>query len=171
MKENTGYIAVEFDDTQKQKIIRWSSQIPERDIARAVIEGKDEGGNVTGKLHLTLFYGLDEDSLNQDELNDFIARLDISSVDVIDVGIFPVEEFDCNALYLEVSDESGELKSAHERLEAFPYFPKYQKPDFRPHITLAYVGKDFDTNSLTDDFPRNLLVKAITHFRKTASIS
>lgn len=167
MKENIGYIAVEFTDASKQEVIRWSSQISECDIARAVIEGKEEGGNVTDKLHLTLFYGLDEDSLNQDELDDFIMRLNISSVDVIGIAMFPVEEFGCNALYLEVSDESGELKSAHENLEEFPHFSKYQKFDFKPHITLAYVVKGFDLGSLSNDFPRNLSVKAITHFQKT----
>ncbi|MHB1769709.1 MAG: 2'-5' RNA ligase family protein [Minisyncoccota bacterium] len=171
MEENIGYIAIEFDDTSKKKVVEWASQINVRNIVRAIVNGKEECGNVTDKLHLTLFYGLDENALDQDDLNDFITGQNISSVNVVGVSMFPIKEYDCSALYLKVADESGELKSARERLEKFPHLSKYQKFDFKPHITLAYVAKDFDISSLSDDFPRNLSVGAVTHFRKTDPMS
>ncbi len=166
MKENTGYVAIEFDEVSKQKIANWASQIGGNDLVTATIDGKIEGGNVTEKPHLTLFYGLDEDALDQKVLSDFVVTLPNPMVHITGVGTFPQNTFACKVIYLEVSDELGELKSVHEHLKSFPHFSKYQKYDYKPHITIAYVTTGFDVSSLTNDFPRNLFVRAITHFKK-----
>ncbi len=167
MEEKIGYVAIEFEEASKQAVADWVSQISESDLVTATINGKIEGGNVTNRLHLTLLYGLDENALVQDELSDFIIALPKPIVRVIGIGTFPQEVFACKTLYLEVSDDSGELQATHERLKNFPYFSKYQKHEYKPHITIAYVATRFDTNSLTNDFPGSLSVKAITHFSKT----
>ena len=164
MEEKIGYVALEFGEDFKQEIMKWSSQIGESDLVTAIIDGKAEGGNVTDKLHLTLFYGLDENTLDQDKLSKFITTLPKLMIRVTGIGTFPQDVFACKAIYLEVSDDSGELQTIHEWLKKFPHFSKYQKYDYKPHITIAYVTTGFDINLLTNDFPKNLSVKAITHF-------
>ncbi|MDD2657247.1 MAG: 2'-5' RNA ligase family protein [Candidatus Pacebacteria bacterium] len=166
MEKNVGYVAIEFDDVSKREVANWASQISEGDLVTTAIDGKIEGGNVTDKLHLTLFYGLDENAINQGELSDFISMLPKPAVHVTGVSAFLQDAFACKTLYLEVTDDLGELQSIHERLKDFSHFSKYQEHNYKPHITIAYVITEFDVNSLTNDFPKNLFVKAVTHFKK-----
>ncbi len=112
MNENSGYVAIEFDEISQRQVVKWSKQIKDQDLATANINGKIKGGNVTEKLHLTLFYGFDDVHLNQSSLDALITKLDIPSIDIVNIGIFPAKEFDCNVLYLGVSDASGKLQSA-----------------------------------------------------------
>ena len=65
MKENIGYVAIEFDEASKQKVANWASHIGRSDLVTATIDGKIKGGDVTDELHLTIFYGLDENALDQ----------------------------------------------------------------------------------------------------------
>lgn len=167
MNENTGYVAIEFHEDSQQQVMNWSRQIKADDLVTANINGKIKGGNVTGKLHLTLFYGLDENHLDQVNLANLITKLDILSVDIVDTGMFPAKEFDCNVLYFSVSDEFGKLQSAFEQLKQFSHFANHQNDNFRPHITIAYVTEGFNQSLLTTEYPRQLKVKQVTHFKKS----
>lgn len=163
MNQHTGYAAVEFDEASQKHVMDWSMQLKSSDLVTANINGKIKGGNVTEKLHLTIFYGFDEDNLDQSNLVALITKLDIPTVNIVGIGMFPAKEFDCNVLYFSVSDESGKLQSAFERLKGFPHFANHQNINFKPHITIAYVTKDFNPNLLSNEYPRQLKVKQIVH--------
>lgn len=171
MNENIGYVAIEFDDYHQQQVINWSRQIKTDDLVTANINGKIKGGNVTEKLHLTLFYGLDEDRMDQVALTNLIKQLNILSVDVVDIGMFPAKEFDCSVLHFCVADGSGELQLAFEQFKELPHFDNHQNLNFRPHITIAYVTKNFNSTILSNEYPKKLKVKQVTHFQKTKEIS
>ena len=64
-KQNIGYITANFLEKEKIEIINWSKIINNKDLYFAKKDGKIDGGNVTDDLHLTLFYGLDEDKINK----------------------------------------------------------------------------------------------------------
>lgn len=165
MRKNIGYIAIEFNENSKRDVINWSAQIRKDELVETIVNGQVEGGNVTKKLHSTLFYGLNESILDKVKLANFVEKLNVTTVNVVGVGMFPLKAFNCNVLYLEISDKSKILKSAHKHLRKFPHFREYQKYDYSPHITIAYVSKKFDAASLTRNFPPKLSVKTIKYIR------
>ncbi len=164
--QDIGYVALSFDDATKKKVSGWLQQhLHPSDVVTATISGKKKGGVVTQKLHLTLFYGLNERLVDAQTLSGIMGSATLQTVQAVRVGVFPVERFGCSALYLEVADDTGTLRALHDRLSELPHFPEYQQ-EFHPHVTLAYVCQDIDVKAFPDDFPKSLAVAEIVHIKK-----
>ncbi|MBP6945572.1 2'-5' RNA ligase family protein [Patescibacteria group bacterium] len=162
--QKTGYVALTFAEDVKQRIIQWSKQFDESFFS-AVVDGKTEGGNVTNKLHLTLFYGFNEEQFDKAELLGFLTGLKLDPLSIEGVGTFPVPQYNAKVLFLRVKDD-GKLKEAHEKLKTYPFFEEYQKYGFTPHITIGFVRDTFDESSITYDGPSTLPVANVVYYSK-----
>lgn len=158
-----GYVEVQFTPETHQQVVAWAHTIKNEDLVTATIDGKTEGGNVTDKLHLTLFYGFDDERLDKDKLSEFINQIKLKDFKVSGLGIFPVKEYDCYVLYLRVEDNDNELKKIYMGLKEFSHFSEYQKFEYTPHITVAYVKKDFNLDAIKQNLPKILYVHK-THY-------
>ena len=158
-----GYVAIQFTPETNQEIIAWSQSIKKEDLVTAIIDGGTEGGNVTDKLHLTLFYGFNDELLNKVELSKFINKIKLREIKIRGLGFFPVGNHNCDVLHLQIKDDNGELRKIHEELKAFPHFSEDQKFEYTPHVTIAYVKKNFNLNTLIQNQPEMLRVRKTSY--------
>ena len=142
-----GYITAEFSEEFKKSIRGLLLTIPKEEIVTAEINGKIEGGNATNDLHLTLFYGFDDEKLDKEELLNFLDKKNIKELKIEGLGIFSVPRYKSNILYLKIGDNSL-LDEIHNSLKKFPYFEKFQNNKFVPHITIAHIKDSFDISPL-----------------------
>lgn len=163
-----GYIAIQFTAETNQEVAELARNLTSEDLVTATIDGKTEGGNVTDKLHFTLFYGLNDEMLDKDELSGFLDKIKLKEIEINGFGLFPIKEYDCNALYLKVKDVDNELKKIHEKFEKFPHFSEYQKFEYTPHITIAYVKKDFNLEAFTQNLPEILCIDKVYYALSSA---
>lgn len=161
-----GYIEAVFQEDEKQKVVDWVNSIKKEDLFTAIINGKVEGGNIANKLHLTLYYGFNEYLLNKDDLFHYIESMIPKTVDIIGLGTFPIKGYDCKVLFLKVSDTENILRKIHNDLGKYSHFVEYQQEEYVPHISIAYVKKDFDLNSLIYGGPKRLSIKEILYHSK-----
>ncbi|MDO8572165.1 MAG: 2'-5' RNA ligase family protein [bacterium] len=166
-KQKTGYIAVYFADKEKNLVRDWSKIIQDRDFYFISKKEKIDGGNVTDDLHLTLFYGFNEELVyKKDDIQDFIDSMNLENIEIDKVGVFSPMDQEYKVLYLSVKDKENNIKKYHEELKKFPHFAEFQKFEYVPHITVAFVKKDFDTSKIAYNGPQFLRVKkAIYHVK------
>src|SRR5680860_894229 len=148
-KQNIGYITASFPEKEKMEIINWSKIINDKDLYFTKKDGKIDGGNVTDDLHLTLFYGFDEDKINKNDIKKIIDSINFKSIEIEDVSIFSLPDQEYKVLYLAVKDKEGRIKEYHEELKTLPHFVEYQKFKFTPHIAIAFLKKEFDETIVT----------------------
>ncbi len=138
------YISLELDKDSRSKL---------RNILYRFISEDDfcylkyKGGDVTGKAHLTLLFGLPfytPESEMQDEFDEALEDLRFLQVD--DLEIFNLGKAKCSALVVRV--DSSQLSKWHKYFkEKYGLDPSFKdEKDFKAHITLAYVKKDFKLN-------------------------
>ncbi|MFA5652314.1 MAG: 2'-5' RNA ligase family protein [Candidatus Paceibacterota bacterium] len=142
-----GYVTAEFSEEFKKSIREWSLVIPKEEIVSVEINGKMEGGNVTNDLHLTLFYGFDDEKINKKELLKFLGEKALRELRIEGLRTFSVPQYKCNILYLKI-DGKNMLEKIHDSLKKFPYFEKFQNNKFIPHLTIAYIKDSFDISLL-----------------------
>src|SRR5680860_1912884 len=99
-KQNIGYITASFPEKEKMEIINWSKIINDKDLYFTKKDGKIDGGNVTDNLHLTLFYGFDEDKINKNDIKKIIDSINFKSIEIEDVSIFSLPDQEYKVLYL-----------------------------------------------------------------------
>lgn len=165
-KQNIGYITVSFLEKEKIEIINWSKIISDKDLYFAKKDGKIDGGNVTDDLHLTLFYGFDEDKINKNDIKKIMDSINFESIEIEDVGFFSLPDQEYKVLYLAVKDKKNRIKKYHEELKILPHFVEYQKFKFTPHIAIAFVKKESDETMVTYNGPRFLRIKKIAYYSK-----
>jgi len=105
--------------------------------------------------HLTLFYGfLQEAGCYKKHIEILLKDTNITSVKIEDISFFESpyqdEEYYCIVAKIE---KTPELLEAHNKMTLLPNIQTF--PDYKPHITIAYVIK----NELTRD-------TLIAHLRK-----
>ena len=166
-KQKIGYITANLTDKEKKEIINWAKMIQDKDLYVISKNGKTDGGNVTDDLHLTLFYGFNETLINKDDIEDFVYNINLKNIEIEKVGVFFPMDQEYKVLYLSVKDEGGSIKKYHEGLKKFPHFVEFQKFEYVPHITIAFVKKDFNTSRITYNGPQFLRVKKITYHSKS----
>ncbi len=167
MSKNVSYITAEFFEKEKEKITRWSkSAIKGSELWKILGNGK-VGGYATDDLHLTLFYGFDEDRINIADIQKWISAVELENLEIEGVGSFALPTQEYKIIYLAIRDENGKIKKLNKKLEKFPYFPKYLKSKFIPHITIAYVKKEFDEDTVIYSGPKVLNVRKIVYHTKS----
>ncbi len=101
-------------------------------------------GDVTGKIHFTLFYGLEESVLNNHDLAKIIKKMQIKELKLKKLVLFDGYQSMYKVLCVEVDDEDKILYSLSQKMLEFEHDEEHGKREFKPHITLAYVQPDYE---------------------------
>jgi len=140
--DNLGYIEVKIDEVSKiffDKLVKKICQ--DTDYYKSdVIDYID--GNVTHKLHLTLFYGCSPKGIKLKLLKAYVKNLSIKRLVVGDIFLLDGYENRYKILGVKIIDEGG-LKKISEEVASFGYDESVIHKQFIPHLTLAYVKPDF----------------------------
>ena len=100
-------------------------------------------GYVSDKTpHLTLFYGfLQEAGCFKWHIEKLLEGTNISSIKIEDVSFFesPYEDEPYYCIVAKV-EKTPELLEAHNKMTLLPNLQTF--PDYKPHITIAYIKKD-----------------------------
>lgn len=100
-------------------------------------------GDVTNKIHFTLFYGLDENAHTNPELNKLIFSEKISELEVNKLVLFEGYQGLYKVLCIEVKDEDKKLFKFSKKIASFSNDETFATREFKPHITLAYVQREY----------------------------
>lgn len=118
-------------------------------------------GDVTSKLHLTLFYGLVDKDVNKKNLNAHIKKIKLESLKLDSIRIRPGYKDLYQSLCVEVLDKNRKIEYISRSFKKFPY-EKSVQIDFVPHLTLAYVKPEFKLRKVPD-FLKTIKIKRIRY--------
>ncbi len=135
-----GYISLEIGDLYKQILSESVDNAVER---KAFCRLRYKGGNVTGKAHLTLFFGLDYEQLNREALQRDLMRAQNSIKELTPAGfeIFHLRNSRCNAWVMNIDATPGIVEFHRYFKSQYPVMEQYVHEEFKPHVTLAYIHK------------------------------
>lgn len=100
-------------------------------------------GDVTKKLHCTLFFGINPDTINDKKLLDIIDNADFKELTLGDFVLFNGWENQYKIICIEVLDENGSFTKFAKKIEEFVN-NKDIKYEVKPHISLAYVQSNYE---------------------------
>ena len=104
-------------------------------------------GDMTGTLHCTLFFGLQPEALRDTKLLSLIQNSGIDKIKLGGFFFFEGYENLYRVLCLEVKDEDHRLLELSKKIEGFVKGKEAKEKEFKPHLTLAYVDKDYTLTS------------------------
>lgn len=130
-----GCLMVDFPDDMAQKAMDWAQANVPDDVLYLDPEDPTGFGRET-HIHTTVAYGLDP-KMDRQKIADVVA--DISKPVKVRLGkISKFEPEDYDVIKVEV--ESDDLHALHDVVKALGV-PGETYPDYKPHLTLAYVQK------------------------------
>lgn len=100
-------------------------------------------GDVTEKAHFTLFFGLEEASVNNPQLQKLINTTTIKIVRLGKLELFEGYQGLYKVLCIKILDEDKSLFNLSNKMLNFDHDKSVVHTDFKPHITLAYVKSDY----------------------------
>lgn len=115
-------------------------------------------GYVAGKNpHITLLYGLlHEAESYKKHIISVMSGWEIEDVTVKEIGVFPSpykdDKYFCIVAHIEVTPK---LLEGHNRLRLLPHVATF--PEYKPHLTLAYVEADDKAKEKAVAFFQNLV--------------
>lgn len=101
-------------------------------------------GDVSDKVHFTLFYGLEETVLNNKDLARVIKKMQIKELKLKKLVLFEGYQGMYKVLCVEVDDDDKSLFSLSQKMLEFEHDEEHGKREFKPHITLAYVQPNYE---------------------------
>lgn len=165
MKEKEyGYIAATFseEDTKPfQKLIKVICG--ESDFCYSDTIGYIKG-DVSSRLHLTLFYGLIGDNIDKNRLNDHLRKIKLPTLRLGELALKQESNNFCQILCIQVIDQDQDLATISESFKKFEYEKSVQL-EFTPHLTLAYVNPEHKLRG-SFNFPQRIRVQKIEYFNK-----
>lgn len=120
-------------------------------------------GDVTSKLHLTFLYGIVDEKIDRAEVDAKLASLDIKTLKLGKLFLKNGYKGEYQILMVEVIDEDGSLASTAKSFNTFDQNP-FNRYEFRPNITLAYVQPSFLLKGAFD-YPKEIEIEEI-HYKK-----
>lgn len=157
---NLGYIEVIFNEEDIQvfrnivKELCDESNLYYSDVVHHI------KGDVSLKLHLTLFYGLIDEKLDRRKIDEYIKEIKIQKLKLGKIFLKPGYLNLYQILMVEVLDEDGELSAISKRFKDFEH--DISVKEFKPHLTLAYVNPEFNLTK-QPDFPKEIEIKEIKY--------
>jgi len=120
-------------------------------------------GDVTNKLHLTLFYGCNVTGVKLKQLKNYVRNIKLSKLNLGRLFLIPGYKNLYQVLCVEVIDGNNELKNTSNNISNFGYDSSVVHDKFTPHLTLAYVNSNYKVPSDIQS-PKSVKVKAINYF-------
>ncbi len=118
-------------------------------------------GDVTSKLHLTFLYGIVDEKIDRAEVDAKLAALDIKTLKLGKLFLKNGYKGEYQILMVEVIDEDGKLATTAKSFNSFDQNP-FNRYEFRPHITLAYVQPTFLLKG-EFDYPKEVAIEQIKY--------
>ena len=160
---NYGYISATFPEETVQYFRKVTSLICKTDDFYVSKEVGYINGDVSGSLHMTLFYGLSS-NVDGDEVSRIASSLNIDTLVLGSVALRTNRNWPYKLLWIPILDVNGELKAAAELFKRFPHESSVQL-DFFPHLSLAYVKQDFEL-TIVPVIPQTLKIKEFLYFKE-----
>ncbi len=101
-------------------------------------------GDVTDKIHFTLFYGLNASVMNNEELKKLLKRIEVKKLDLGKLVLLEGYQGMYKVLCVEVNDEDKTLHNLSKKMLDFEHDEELGKREFKAHITLAYVQPNYE---------------------------
>lgn len=141
---NLGYISIIFNDETKKRFKKLTNAICTLDDYYYSDVVDYIKGDVTDKLHLTLFYGFIDEKVDKNKIEKEVLNVKkyLTYVNATNIALKYGYKNLYKILFVEI-EKSKELKHANEIFKKFPYDKSVQL-EFKPHLALAYVKPDFD---------------------------
>jgi 2'-5' RNA ligase len=121
-------------------------------------------GDVSYKAHITLFYGFTKE-VDEKVIEKHIQSLRIKKIKLGKSFLLPGWKNSYQILCIEILDCNQELKTISDSFKKFDYVEKVLYPDFKPHITLAFVNSDFIIKH-TFQIPKIISIKEIKYIKE-----
>ena len=144
IKESSGYeygcVMVEVPVSNWNEI---TSYIDPEDV----YTGDDDTHGIQDNPHVTILYGL-HDGVTEEQIKSvFEGFTESINIEVDGIGIFENKDYDVVKFNV---NPDGALQELHNRLSEFPNSNSF--PDYKPHITIAYVNKGTGKKYLKPDY-------------------
>ena len=144
IKESSGYeygcVMVEVPVSNWNEI---TSYIDPEDV----YTGDDDTHGIQDNPHVTILYGLHDGVTEEQVKSVFEGFTESINIEVDGIGIFENKDYDVVKFNV---NPDGALQELHNRLSEFPNSNSF--PDYKPHITIAYVNKGTGKKYLKPDY-------------------
>ena len=154
LNESHSYACV-MADIKNEKILNVVSELQSK-INRFTVSSQD-GDSVKNGLetntHITIFYGLDDNVINSPNFKNIIKKY---KDHVLDLTVKEVSYFESDDYRVcKLGCESKTLSLIHNDIrDTLPHHNTF--PDYKPHITIAYLKKDAQNIEHNIEFPIEL---------------
>lgn len=141
MKPEVAYVELTLPQTTKEYLKSIVGQIvnPDQFYASPVIPHIN--GDVTAKAHLTFFFGLEPEQVNNQDLKDLLSSYENREIRLGEFMVMNGYQGLYKILSIQVLDEDRSLNAFVNKIRKFSNRPNSY--EFKPHITLAYVSADY----------------------------
>ena len=144
IKESSGYeygcVMVEVPVSNWDEI---TSYINPEDV----YTGGDDAHGIQENPHVTILYGLHEGVTEDDVKSVFEGFTGSINIEVNGIDIFENKDYDVVKFNV---NPDGALQELHDKLSEFPNSNSF--PDYKPHITIAYVNKGTGKKYIKPDY-------------------
>lgn len=121
-------------------------------------------GDVSYKIHADLFYGF-KAHVSEKDVQDYIQTINLKEIKLGKLFTLLGWKNQYQVLCVEILDKDLQLEKIHNDFKQFDHEPKVQYPDFKPHITLAFVNSDYKIKNNVA-FPESLQIKEIKFIKE-----
>jgi len=155
------FVEIIFSNKDNQYFKNLVNTIVDKDIFYDSPVAEHIRGDMTDTLHCTLFFGLQPSSVNDPELLSLISNSEFNTLDLGDFFFFEGYENLYRVLCLEVKDTDNKLFELSKKIESCVKGGEVKEKEFRPHITLTYVNKDFKLPDNTENTKKQIDIEKI----------
>jgi 2'-5' RNA ligase len=144
-----GYISFSLNKKSDNNIIDFVNSLDESIFAYKNINGKIIRGKEKD-LHMTLFFGIDDEKLDIEKMNSFLESVKLKSLNVKEIDLFDIEGIAEKLLVIKL-EKTEELEKLRNALLNFDYFEDRFTNNYIPHITLGYVRPSVNISDISLD--------------------
>jgi len=112
-----------------------------------VYTGDDDAHGIQENPHVTILYGTHEGVTEEDVKSVFEGFTGSINIEVDGIGVFENKDYDVVKFNV---NPDGALQELHDKLSEFPNSNSF--PDYKPHITIAYVNKGTGKKYVKPDY-------------------
>lgn len=160
---NLGYVEVKIDKTGTEIFHQLVMRICNKDDFYKSDVVNYINGDVTSKLHLTIFYGCNATGKQLKMLKNYVNKINLPELKLDKLFLLPGYQNLYQILCVKVIDKDNKLKKIYQDISNYGHDPKIIHSKFLPHLTLAYVRSDY---KIPPKFtvPKLVKIKSIGYF-------